>query len=79
MDTYCDAVDAGVSLCPEEPQIVSLVLTGYTDKQIALHLSVCERTIYRRIVNISRKVGVQNKLELLLFAMSRQCHVAGQF
>ena len=77
-DTCCNAVDTGESFCPEEQQIVALVMTGYSNKEIALQFSVCESTIYRRIDRLSRKLGVHNKLELLLFAISRQCCVAGR-
>ena len=77
-DAYCEAVDAGLSLCPEEQQIVALVMTGHGNKEIAHRFSLSERTIYRRIVRISRKLGVCNKLELVLLAISRQLCVGAQ-
>lgn len=77
-DTYCEAVDAGLSLCPEDQQIVALVMTGYSNKEIAHRFSLSESTIYRRIVRISRALGVRNKLEVVLLTISRQLCVGAQ-
>jgi len=58
-------------LCHEEERIVDLILTGYSNKEIARQFSFSESTSYRRIVRVLGKLGVSSKLELVLFAMSR--------
>ena len=78
IDTSYKEVEAGLSLCPQEQRIVGLVMTGHSNNEIAHHFSLSESTIYRRIVRISRKVGVCNRFELLLFAISRQLYAGAQ-
>ena len=65
-------MDAVLNLGARDRRIVALVMTGHNNKEIALDFSVSESTIYVRIGRISRKLGVRNKLELLLFAISHQ-------
>jgi DNA-binding NarL/FixJ family response regulator len=56
----------------EEQRIVDLIVRGSSNKEIAHHFSFSASTSYRRIVRILDKLGVSNKLELVLFAMSRK-------
>jgi len=59
-------------LSTEERRIVELIVAGYTNKEIALYFSLSESAINRRTVLIINKLGVSNKLELVLFAISRR-------
>jgi DNA-binding CsgD family transcriptional regulator len=66
------AVGAGgkeFCLTRREKQITVLVVAGHTDKDIARELGVGEQTIRHHIASISDKLGVSNRLELLLFAL----------
>ena len=54
-------------LTPRERQIVTEVVAGRTNKEIAHELSVSLQTIKHHLTNIFEKVGVHNRLELALF------------
>jgi DNA-binding NarL/FixJ family response regulator len=51
---------------------VALIIAGYGDKDIARDVSLSASTIHRRIVRITAKLGVCNKLELVLFAIDHR-------
>ena len=66
------AVGAGgkeFCLSRREKQVIVLVVAGYTDKNIAHELGVGEQTIKHHVASISGKLGVSNRLELVLFAL----------
>ena len=56
-------------LTRRETQIVSTVVAGYTNKDIAQRFSLSEDTVKHHLSNIFDKVGVSNRLELAVFAM----------
>jgi two-component system response regulator NreC len=60
------------NLSTEEQRIVALIVAGYTNKDMAVHFSLSQSTIYRRTIRIIAKLGVCNKFELLLFAISHE-------
>lgn len=66
------AVGAGrkdFCLTPREKQVIVLVVAGYTKKDIAQKLGVSTLTIKHHVADIFDKLGVSNRLELLLFAL----------
>lgn len=64
-------------LTPREKQVIVLVVAGYTNKDIAREFGVSEQTIKHHVANIFDKLGVLNRLELMLFALEQ--HIPGQF
>lgn len=62
----------GCALSPREREMVELILRGYTDQEMARYYSLSESTINRRTLRIIRKLGVVNKLELILLECSRR-------
>jgi len=60
------------TLSTEERQIVELIVAGYTNREIALYFSMSETAINRRTILLINKLGVSNKLELVLFAISHR-------
>jgi DNA-binding CsgD family transcriptional regulator len=56
-------------LTPREKQVIVFVVAGYTKKDIAQKLGVSTQTIKHHVANIFDKLGVSNRLELLLFAL----------
>ena len=56
-------------LTAREREVVTLVVSGYTNKDIARTLSICHDTVKRHLTNIFDKTGVSNRLELALFAI----------
>src|SRR5215470_9530858 len=58
-------------LTPREIEIVSAVVAGYTNKEIAEHFKISEDTVKHHLSNIFDKVGVSTRLELALFAVNQ--------
>jgi two-component system nitrate/nitrite response regulator NarL len=56
-------------LTPRERQIVTEVVAGRTNKEIAQELCVSLQTVKHHLTNIFDKVGVHNRLELALFSI----------
>jgi DNA-binding NarL/FixJ family response regulator len=58
-------------LSPRERETVYLVAKGSTNKEIATQLSVSLRTVERHCSVIMKKLGLQNRAELVAYAMQR--------
>jgi DNA-binding NarL/FixJ family response regulator len=58
-------------LTPRELDIVSAVVAGYANKEIAQHFRISEDTVKHHLSNIFDKVGVSTRLELALFAVNQ--------
>jgi DNA-binding NarL/FixJ family response regulator len=56
-------------LTGRELQIVSLLISGLANKEIADSCGIRERTVKQHLTNVFDKVGVSNRLELVLFAL----------
>ena len=61
----------GYGLTPRELEIVSAVVAGYANKEIAEHFKISEDTVKHHLSNIFDKVGVSTRLELALFAVNQ--------
>jgi len=61
-------------LTPRELEIVSTIVAGYTNKDIAEKYSISEQTVKHHLTNIFDKLGVSNRLELALFAVNHRLH-----
>ncbi len=59
-------------LTPRELEIVSTIVAGYTNKDIAQRFSISEQTVKHHLTNVYDKLGVSNRLELALFAVNHQ-------
>jgi two-component system, NarL family, nitrate/nitrite response regulator NarL len=58
-------------LTPRELEIVSAVVAGFANKEIAQHFKISEDTVKHHLSNIFDKVGVSTRLELALFAVNQ--------
>jgi two-component system nitrate/nitrite response regulator NarL len=56
-------------LTPRELEILSPVVAGLSNREIARKLSVSEETVKHHLSNIFDKVGASNRVELTLFAV----------
>ena len=63
---------AAFGLTARELEIVTAVVTGRTNKDVAQQFSISEETVKRHLSNIFDKLGVSNRLELTLFALRHQ-------
>jgi two-component system, NarL family, nitrate/nitrite response regulator NarL len=59
------------NLTPRELEILSTVVDGCTNKDIATQFKISEQTVKHHLTSIFEKVGVSNRLELALFAMNQ--------
>jgi DNA-binding NarL/FixJ family response regulator len=57
------------ALSSEERRLISLVVAGYSNKELARHFALSKSTIYRRAIRILDKVGAANRFELVLVAI----------
>jgi DNA-binding NarL/FixJ family response regulator len=57
-------------LTPRELEIITAIVAGYTNKDIAQKFSISEQTVKHHLTNIFDKLGVSNRLELALFAVN---------
>jgi two-component system, NarL family, nitrate/nitrite response regulator NarL len=58
-------------LTPRELEIVSAVVAGFANKEIAQHFKISEDTVKHHLSNIFDKIGVSTRLELALFAVNQ--------
>jgi len=58
-------------LTPRELEIVSTVVAGYCNKEIAEYFKISEDTVKHHLSNIFDKLGVSTRLELALFAVNQ--------
>ena len=63
---------ANFGLTARELQIVSAVVTGSGNKDIAQQFEISEKTVKHHLTNIFDKVGVSNRLELALFTLHQR-------
>ena len=66
-----DAVERRFDLTARELEIVTTVTTGFSNKEIAKRFSLSEETVKHHLTKIYSKLGVSNRLELALFAISQ--------
>jgi len=55
---------------PRELQVIARVVAGYTNKDMSKEFSISEQTVKHHLTNIFNKLGVSNRLELVLFAIA---------
>ena len=58
-------------LTRREAQIIGALVDGQTNKDIAGTFGISERTVKHHLTNIYDKLGVYNRVELVLFAMNQ--------
>jgi len=61
--------DKYLTLTPREREIISAVVGGYSNKEIAQKFSLSEDTVKHHLTNIFNKTGFSNRLELAVAAI----------
>ena len=56
-------------LSAREMEVIALIVAGYTNKDLARELGISENTAKHHLTNIFNKLGVSNRLELVLYAV----------
>jgi len=59
-------------LTAREVQVIALIVAGYTNKDLARQLGISEHTVKHHLTNVFDKLGVSNRLELVLFAIDHR-------
>lgn len=66
------AAKQDLGLTPRETQIIGLIVAGYTNKDLAKELNISQNTSKHHLTNIFNKLGVSNRLELVLYAIDNR-------
>jgi two-component system nitrate/nitrite response regulator NarL len=67
----------GAPLTRREREVLTRVLAGYANKDIAREFSLSEETVKHHLTRIFDKVGASNRVELALAAQAHGLHSAG--
>ena len=59
-------------LTPRELQVISTIVAGYSNREIAQKFSISEDTVKHHLTNIFDKLGVSSRLELATYAISHR-------
>lgn len=65
-------------LTPRELQVISTIVSGYSNKEIAQEFSISEDTVKHHLTNIFDKLGVSSRLELATYANRHHLVDSGQ-
>jgi DNA-binding CsgD family transcriptional regulator len=57
-------------LTQREQEVVGLVAEGISNREIARQLAITENTVKKSLLRIYDKLGVSNRVELVLYALS---------
>ena len=57
-------------LTRRETEVIALIVSGYTNKDIAQKFGISQHTVKHHLTNIFDKLGVSNRLELVLFTIN---------
>ena len=68
----CDHQRPIDTLTAREKTIISCLTQGWRNRDIAAHLRITEQTVKNHLRSIYDKVGVSDRLELVLYAIHRQ-------
>jgi len=67
---YCGG-QQNFGLTARERQVITLVGAGFSNKDLAQELGISEKTAKHYLANVFDKLGVCNRLELVLFAVEQ--------
>ncbi|HEU4355749.1 MAG TPA: response regulator transcription factor [Actinomycetota bacterium] len=59
---------AAIELTPREREVLSLVVAGHPNKQIARRLGISEKTVKGHLTNLFQRIGVQDRTQAALWA-----------
>jgi DNA-binding NarL/FixJ family response regulator len=63
---------ASFGLTPREVEMVSAVVAGSSNSDIAAQFAISQKTVKHHLTNIFDKLGLSNRLELALFAVNHR-------
>lgn len=54
-----------------EQDIFDLLMQGFSNKQIASHLNICEKTVEKYLTSIYAQIGVKSRGEAILWELHK--------
>jgi len=73
-----DRIPSYGQLSPREREVVQFIARGRTNKEIAKRLSISVRTVERHRSSIMNKLGLQNRAELVAYAVQQGLSSGGE-
>jgi DNA-binding NarL/FixJ family response regulator len=61
-------------LTPRERALVTAILEGCSNREIAARLGLTEQTVKNQLTIVFDKLGVSSRLELAMYAVKHQIH-----
>jgi DNA-binding NarL/FixJ family response regulator len=59
-----------VTFTDREKEVLEMLVVGRSNKEIGAPLGIAERTVKAHVAKLMRKVGVQNRIELSVHAIT---------
>jgi two-component system response regulator NreC len=63
--------ESAEALTPREGEVLKLIVQGYTNRQIGQELNISTRTVEGHRANLSDKIGLHSRVELVRYARER--------
>ena len=60
----------GLTFTSREREVLELLVAGRSNKEIGSPLGIGERTVKAHVAKLLRKVGVQNRIALSIYALT---------
>lgn len=70
-EPWCEALQGPRALTPREVQILSLIIDGLGNKEIAYRLGISDRTVQFHIRSIFKKTGARTRTEAAVLALKK--------
>ncbi len=68
LSTRSERAPGDIELTPRERDVLSLVIDGYANKQIARRLGITEKTVKGHLTNLFQRIGVSDRTQAALWA-----------
>src|SRR5262249_22320590 len=65
-------VESSVRLTTRQREVLALVASGGTNKEVARRLAISEETVKHHITNLLHRTGMSSRVELAVFAIERR-------
>jgi len=69
LDVMRNSAGGGGALSKRETEVLQLVAQGYTNKAIAAHLDISDRTVQGHLASIFQKLGAQSRTECVMIGL----------
>ena len=71
METNLYLSQGGSNLSRREVEVLELLLHGVSNKEIALSLKICQKTVEEHLTSIYTKIGVRSRVGAVLWGVEQ--------